>query len=497
MKNRQVEDIVKGTGGRLLMGDPSAPVRGISLDSRVMKEADSLFVPIAGERVDSHRFICQALGNGAVALLTSRHHSPEDIEETIGEQTAGDSSLAELCRKAAWIQVEDTKAALQALGSYLRGGLSIPLVGITGSVGKTTTREMVAAALSPGYEVYKTPGNSNSQVGVPITLSEIPDSAGIGVIELGMSEPGEMTRIASIARVNSALMTNIGVTHIQQLGSQENILREKLHIQDGMSPDGMLFLNGDDPILRQAAREVSRPVCLYGFSEGCDVRGRNLRNEEGYPVFEAEAGKDDAEQEKALIRLKVMGNHMALNALAALAVARHYGVPLKEAGKALEGFEGYKGRQQIFQARGCTIIDDSYNASPVSMKAGLEVLSSLGGRGRTIAVLADMKELGPDEVRFHRQIGEYIGSHPHHQVVLLGELARQIGLAMEEARLAQESEPVQESEPAQELQKPVYCSNLEEIKRWLEQNLEEGDTILFKGSNSMRLSQAVAWLKES
>lgn len=475
MRNITVSDIVKATGGRLLLGDGSQEIEHISLDSRTMRGSD-LFVPIIGERVDAHRFLCQAMQAGAAAVFTSRHKSRQEAEAAIEEQAGKSGEVAETARKAAWIQVEDTKAALQAFGSFLRSRITIPLVGVTGSVGKTTTREMVAAALSAGFTVYKTPGNSNSQVGVPITLSEIPEEAGIGVIELGMSEPGEMTRIAGIARVDCAVMTNIGVSHIEQLGSQENILKEKLHIQDGMREDGCLFLNGDDPLLSKVTPEGGRRACFYGMGENCDFRGKNLYLENGYPVFTAVHGGESAQ-----VRLKVMGSHMVSNALAALAVAANYGIPMEKAAKALGSFEGYKGRQQIFEHKGIRVIDDSYNASPVSMKAGLEVLRAAGEGRRKVAVLGDMKELGPEAPRFHREIGAYIASHPIACVVLLGELSCEIGKGIKEKAAGCGI---------------TYCGSLDEVKEWLDENIKEGDCILFKGSNSMGLSKAVAYLKE-
>lgn len=471
-----VKELLLATGGVLLWGQENIKAGHISLDSRKM-EGDDLFVPIVGEKVDAHRFICQAIGHGAAVVFTSRHHSAEEVKAAVGRQSGTDREMADRALKAAWIGVDDTRKALQALGSFCRNRLTLPLVGITGSVGKTTTREMVAAALSAGFTVYKTPGNSNSQVGVPITLAEIPEDAGIGVIELGMSEPGEMERIARIARVDSALITNIGVAHIEQLGSRENILEEKLHIQDGMASDGTLFLNGDDLMLKDVIPGEGRKGVTYGLGEGCHYRAEGLYLENGYPVFTAVHG-----DEKTQVRLKVMGSHMVSNAMAALAVAGEYGVPMEKAAAALEQFEGYKGRQQIFVCHGVTVIDDSYNASPVSMKAGLEVLASIPGKGRKIAVLADMRELGPDAPKFHREIGAYIAKHPADMVLLLGELAAEIGCGMEET-----------------LAKTPYIEmkTLDQIGQWLDENLREGDCVLFKGSNSMKLSQAVNHLKES
>lgn len=257
MENITVKDIVAATGGRLLCGNAAQKIEHLSIDSRTMKGND-LFVPLIGEKVDAHRFIGQAFDTGAAAVLTSEHESAADTEH-------------------AWIRVADTKNALQDIGRYYRSRLNLPLVGITGSVGKTTTREMVAAALSAKYQVYKTPGNSNSQVGVPITLSEITSADEIGVLELGMSMPGELTVIAKIAQVDMAVITNVGITHIEQLGSQDNIYHEKLTIQDGLKEGGILFLNGDDPRLKETRAKDGCRTVYYGTGDNSEYRAG------GYP----------------------------------------------------------------------------------------------------------------------------------------------------------------------------------------------------------------------
>lgn len=471
-----VKELLEATGGNLLLGQEDQHAGHISLDSRKM-EGDDLFVPIVGERVDAHRFLCQAIASGAAAVFTSEHHRWEDVKASVRQQCGGNREQEKKALGAAWIEVPDTKKALQDLGSFCRKRLTLPLVGITGSVGKTTTREMIAEALSAGFLVYKTPGNSNSQVGVPITIAEIPQSAELGVIELGMSEPGEMERISRVARVDCAVITNIGVAHIEQLGSQEHILEEKLHIQDGMPAEGILFLNGDDPLLASVVPKEGRKRVLYGLGRDCDYRAEDLHLEEGYPVFTAVHG-----DRSVRVRLQVMGSHMVSNAMAALAVADTYGLSMEKAALALGQFKGYKGRQQIFQWGGVTVIDDSYNASPVSMKAGLEVLASVKGEGRRIAVLADMKELGLEAVRFHEEIGAYIGEHPLDMVLLLGELASCIGSGMDAARAVTPH---------------IEMDRLAQVEEWLDEHIKEGDCILFKGSNSMKLSEAVKHLKET
>lgn len=215
---------------------------------------------------------------------------------------------------------------------------------------------------------------------------------------------------------------------------------------------------------------------LYGLGRDCDYRAEDLHLEEGYPVFTAVHGDC-----RVRVRLQVMGSHMVSNAMAALAVADTYGLSMEKAALALGQFKGYKGRQQIFEWGGVTVIDDSYNASPVSMKAGLEVLDSVKGE-RKIAVLADMKELGPDTERFHAEIGAYIGEHTLDMVLLLGELAACIGSGMDEARAATPH---------------IEIDSLAQAEKWLDENIREGDCILFKGSNSMKLSEAVKHLKET
>ena len=469
-----IKDIVKACGGRFLWGNEDGAIEAISLDSRHMEGKD-LFVPIAGEKVDAHRFICQALSLGAAAVLTNVHRSSGDVKEELEkfERGGGDARAIE---DRVWIGVEDTRRALQDLGAWRRKQISIPIIGVTGSVGKTTTREMIAQALSAGLRVFRTPGNLNSQVGVPITICSIPEDAQAAVIELGMSEPGEMERIAKVAQVDCGVVTNIGVAHIGQLGSRERIMEEKLKIQEGMNPQGTLFLNGDDDLLQNASASEGRRTVYFGTSPRCRYRAEDIRLEEGHPVFTAVCG-----EKRIPMRLSVLGLHMISGALAAMAVADFCGVDLEGAASSLEQFCGYKGRQQIYEVGKMTVVDDSYNASPASMIAGLQVLESLKPGARTIAILADMKALGPEEVRFHREIGYYIAAHPVDRVVLLGELAREIGRGILEKGGNTSVE---------------FMGNLDQVKDFLSRETKEGDCILFKGSNSMRLGDAVSWFRQ-
>ena len=474
-----VAGAAKAVGGKIIFGDENLTIENISLNSRFMKGRD-LFVPVIGERVDAHDFIEQAFENGAVCSLTSRHKSPEGSEKLLKEGKA-------------LICVEDTVTALQTLGSYYRDNyVKIPYVGVTGSVGKTTTREMVAKALSAGFEVYATKGNSNSQVGVPITVTETDGDAGIGVIELGMSEFGEMTRISKVAKPDTAVITNIGVSHINQLKTRENIMLEKLKITDGMPSGGTLILNGDDEYLRDldqdklhaygigVGKEIN--IIFYGTGENCRFRAHDTELKDGFPEFsitDTETGESSRE------RLSVMGDHMILNAVAAVCVARIYGISIKDSFSSLASFTGVKGRGEIYEASGIKIIDDSYNAAPASMKAGLKVLNDMPTEGRKIAVLADMLELGENEAQYHRQVGEYMaekGILPD-GLILLGPLSENI------------EEGFKEGLPEGGIEKTAtnikHFSELSELSAFLKTYLKPGDTVLFKGSNSMGLSKVV------
>ena len=457
MEHIKVSDLVRATGGRLLGGSPDREINHLSIDSRTMKGQD-LFIPLVGEKNDAHRFIGQAVSNGAVAALTSEHNElPEGMSCPL-------------------IRVADTKKALQDIGRFLRSRLTLPLVGITGSVGKTTTREMTAAALSAGYRVFKTPANYNSQVGVPITISEIGKDDEIGVLELGMSEPGEMAVISDIARVDAALITNVGVTHIENLGSRENILREKLNIQNGLKKGGVLFLNGDNDLLKNVKAREGFETVTYGLGEENDYHAVNIEIRDGKPFFTMVHG-----QKKVPVSLQVMGEHNILNALAALAVADYFHVSLEKAAEKLHEFGGFKNRQQVYETAGITIIDDTYNASPDSMRAGIKVLSSLRNKGRRVAVLADMKELGEQELLFHREIGGFLSKEPVEELVTFGELAGEIGRGAAEAR----KEGLKITSFGQE--------ERASMTRYLEQNLKPGDAVLFKGSNSMKLGETAAY----
>lgn len=317
--------------------------------------------------------------------------------------------------------------------------------------------------------MFKTAKNLNSQIGVPLTLSEISPEDEIAVLELGIGEPGEMEIIAEMAAVNAAVITNIGVAHIELLGSRENIFREKLKITRGMNQGDPLFLNGDDPILRAHSRETGFSAILCGASEGCDYRAEEIQPSRAGVSFVMEHGG-----RRMPVRLSVPGRHNVQNALIALAVADYFGVPLEKAAENLEKFGGFAGRLSVSAANGVTILDDTYNASPDSMLAGLSVLADTPCAGRRIAVLGDMLELGPETERYHYEVGEKLAELPVSVLLTVGEKAEKIGEAVKAAEA------------------PVEVKNFpdaEQAEKELLSLTERGDCVYLKASRGMRLER--------
>lgn len=424
-------------------------IEKIYLDSREDGRG-GLFVPIIGAHKDGHDFIEMAVERGAAAVLSSR-----DVTE-----------LKKKYPEVRFWQVPDTRAALQEIGRYERERFRGKVIGVTGSSGKTTMRSMLALALSSERRVFQTAGNANSQLGVPITLFQLARSgAEIAALELGMSEPGEMTRIASIARVDLALITNIGTAHIENLKTKENILLEKLHILDGAADGAALYLNGEDPLLASLTEERIHDL---GISAGRRVELHFYRAKEEIPLSAA-------------------GHHMQQNAAAALAVSLDLGLQREGVLRALRGFSGLKGRgEKLLSRSGIGILDDSYNASPDALKASLLVLSKEEGR-RKIALLSDMLELGERSEELHEDCGAFLSSLPIDRVLLYGEKSLGIlrGIRREEKR-RRDGRQISVS----------HFSNAEELYRELLREAAPGDLVLFKGSHSMGLSRLVERFRE-
>lgn len=447
-----IKETARMCGGKLLCGEPQKIISSVCVDSR-QAQPGSLFVPLKGERTDAHIYIPAVFAAGAAAALT---------QEPVDGATA----------TGALISVPDTAEALQKLAAAYRRRFTGPVVGITGSVGKTTTKEMVALALSARYQVMKTQGNQNSQVGVPLTMFQLEPQTEAAVVEMGMSQFGEMARLAKIAAPQFAVLTNIGVSHIENLHSQEAILREKLHITDGFVAQSILVLNGDDKLLAGLRGKTPFRTVFVGTQPWCDYRAEAVRSEKGamHFVMAYHGGRIP-------VSLPVLGAHQVTNALAALAIADVLHVEVPAAAKALSTYEPLAMRQQIHQAGHITVIDDSYNASPDAMRGALNVLCSFPHR--RVAVLADMLELGSVSQEAHRHCGQYAAKAGVDVLVTVGTEAATLaqGAAQERAEL-----PVR-----------VCQTNAQAIAA-LKGLLHPGDTVLVKGSRGMHTEEIVSWL---
>lgn len=452
-----IKDIVKAVKGRLLCGDENQKIEHISIDSRSSCGND-IFVPIIGAKVDAHRFIQGAFEVGCVATLTSQHDSMEDDAH-------------------AWIAVEDTVLALHEIGRLCRSKVTVPAIGVTGSVGKTTTREMIAYALSAEKRVYKTQKNYNSSVGLPITMSLMSNDYDIAVLELGMNVPEELGTISEIAQLKMAVLTNVGAAHIEFYGSQEAICREKYTITRGFGQDGMLIINGDDPLLYAQREETGYPYVLYGTGPECTYRAEDIGMDNGRITFTFVHG-----ELRVPVRLSVLGRHNVLNATAALTAAHLNGVDVVKAAKALEDFTGFQNRLQMIPVRDFTVIDDTYNASPASMIAGVNVLAGIDTKGHKIAVLSEMRELGDASAEYHRQVGKAIAGEKIDRLIVIGDMAGNIADGvMEGGGRYPVMRLTDKQEAAQELLRTV----------------QKDDVIYLKASNAIGLKEITAFLKQN
>lgn len=450
-----VREILTITGGRLLHGDPATPVSGFAFDSRRVRPGDT-FVALVGERVDGHDFAGRAAEAGAVCALVGR--------------------ALELPPGCAQVLVPDPLIALGQLGKVHRERHPIPLVGITGSVGKTTTKEIIAAVLARRFEVFRNPGNFNSEVGLPIGMMALGPQHQVAVQEMGMRALGEISYLVSIAQPTIAVVTNVGPTHLELLGTIENIALAKSELVTGLPSGGVAVLNADDHRVAAMADRAPGPVWFYGFGAGGRgdrwVTAEGLaRDGESGQRFRLRTSRGEVEG-----YLPAPGRHAVLNAMAAVAVGLELGISLEEVAAGLADYRPAGNRMRILNLRGIRILDDTYNAAPISVIAALGVMRDLAGEGRCIAALGSMFELGPATEEGHRQVGRE-AARLADQILTVGDLARTIAeTAGTRARHCES--------------KPALAAALLEL-------LKPGDTLLIKGSRGLALEDVVAQLEEA
>ncbi len=459
MKNITIENLVRVCQGTLHGWNRTEEEKrereaeGVVIDSRLLVPG-AVFIATKGERVDGHSFIGQVFEKGAMAVIC------EDLPE----------DLPGPC-----ILVKNSFQALKDVAAFYREGLDIPMIGITGSVGKTSTKEFIAGVLSARYRVWKTQGNFNNEIGLPLTVLQIREEHEVAVLEMGINQFGEMHRLSRIARPDICVLTNIGQCHLEYLKDRDGVLRAKSEIFDFSNPEGFVFINGDDDKLITLKETLGERVWSFGRSQGNDF----------YAVNEESEGllgsKFDIEGRKKLteVQIPLPGEHMVLNALAAFAVAGSLGLDEEEIRKGFTRVEQVGGRSNIIRLNGRVLIDDCYNANPVSMKAALELLWQ--AEGRRVAILGDMYELGKEEKELHRQVGRYAMKGKTDLLIGVGELAESICAGARE-----------EGKSGVGI---VYIEKKEELYPYLEENLLPGDTILLKASHGMNFAQISEWLQ--
>lgn len=454
MKNMTLSQIARACQGQLFLPEnyTDGEVSGVVIDSRLVKE-NYLFIATVGERVDGHDFIPSAFEKGAAAVVCEKiPASPQ----------------------SPYILVENSLKALKDIGKWYRNQLDIKVVGITGSVGKTSTKEFISSVLAQKYQVLKTEGNFNNEIGLPLTLLRIQDFHEVAVLEMGISDFGEMHRLSEIAKPDICVLTNIGLCHLENLGSREGILKAKSEIFDFMAEDGYVCVNGDDDMLITLKEVKGRKPIRFGLKPENDVTATAIMSH----GLLGSTCLIHTNQQTFTANIPQPGEHMILNALAATSVGTILGLTLKEISDGIQGVQSLGGRSNVIQHPNWIIIDDCYNANPVSMKAAIDLLDKADTR--KVAVLGDMFELGTREKELHGEIGDYASNGKVDVLLCVGKLSRNMYDKAKE-RFSGEL---------------YYFETREDLLKAILSIVRKNDTILVKASHGMGFDQVVNKLQE-
>lgn len=442
----EVEKWVKGSG--LEVKDKDKQIQGVTTDSRLVEEGN-LFFPLVGDVFNGHEFVDKTVRMGASAVIwkETEPNPPKNIPV---------------------IFVKDTLIALQNLANAYLHKINPRVVGITGSNGKTTTKDLVAAVLETTYKVHKTKGNFNNHIGLPLTILAMNEDVEIAVLEMGMSGKGEIERLSTISTPDVAVITNIGEAHLMDLGSREGIAEAKLEIVTGLKSDGVLIYQGDEPLLQDRVAHLSYATVTFGENSSNHYRPSNVIQEVNGTSFSIN---------DITYFIPILGRHNVSNALAAYAVAKYFTVK-DEAIR--QGFLTSKitgGRLELLKTEnGVTVINDAYNASPTSMVAAIQLLEDLKGVNQKIVVLGDMLELGKDEKEYHRQVGKSIQQDEIHHIFTYGKLGKEIAIGAKQNRLTEFVH---------------HFDNKQELIEQLQGLVKENDIVLVKASRGMKLEDVV------
>lgn len=442
-------------GAHIIAGPMNVIFEGISTDSRNIKGGE-LFWALKGERFDGHDFVKKAVDSGALGAVVGK------------DQAKRFASL-----KATVLCVEDTLHALGDLAHWWRMRHSVLMGAVTGSVGKTTTKEMAACILSLRHETLKTEGNFNNLIGLPLTLFRLEERHGRAVVELGMNRPGEIARLTQIANPDAGVITEIGKAHLEGLGSLLGVARAKLEMAQEMKQEALLVINGDSAMLMNMAPRYGRDMFTFGMGEHNHIRAVDIRKDCSHGIgFTIAYGR-----ERAAVNLKVAGRHNIMNALAAAGLCIGLKEDLGAVAKGLEQFDGLKGRfELVYLPSGVTLVDDTYNANPVSLKAALKGVENLvAKKGQLIIGLGDMLELGEEAEQAHFEAGQWVGSIGPKLFVAMGQYAEQMAEGARRGGLS--------SQAIMKVHSP------EEMALAIEHRMQPGDVILLKASRKIELDK--------
>jgi UDP-N-acetylmuramoyl-tripeptide--D-alanyl-D-alanine ligase len=450
MDSLSLEQIAALAGGSLASGNGTATVSRVSTDSRTLRQGD-LFVPLRGENFDGHKFIEQAVARGARGAMVETAWN--------GDAPAG----------FALVRVPDTLVGYQTLAANYRASLPLKVIAITGSNGKTSTKDFLAATLAKKFRVTKTEGNFNNHVGLPQTMLAAGREDQIAVWEIGMNHPGEIAALAKLAAPDAAIITNVGIAHIEFMGSREAIAAEKGALAEAVPAGGTVILNADDPFSDAIAKRTLAKVVLAGIENGL-VRATDISQHSAGSEFTILEGAH-----RCRAQLPVPGIHMVLNAMLAVAAGRLFGLSLEECAVGLASTPLTKARLQIKEIDGIEFIDDSYNANPDSMKAALRTLVELETDGRRIAVLGEMGELGAESERAHSEVGEATAALRIDVLIAVGAAGRGIAGAAQKAGL----------------ENSIAVDSVTDAAEHLAKIAAPGDLVLIKGSRSARMERVL------
>jgi UDP-N-acetylmuramoyl-tripeptide--D-alanyl-D-alanine ligase len=441
--------------GKILGRVERMEIKGVSIDSRTIK-AGELFVAIKGDRFDGHDFVPDAIKRGAWGAIVER--------STLESKYASLGGLKNI------IAVEDTLLSLQEMSAAHRKKFSIPFVGITGSNGKTTTKEMLACILRQKGPVLKNEGNLNNHIGVPLTLMGLNAGHKTAVVEMGMSGTGEIRMLTRIVMPTVGVITNIGPAHLEFLGSMDMVVQAKGELLENMEPNSIAVLNADDRYFEALKAKFDGSMIMFGIDKAADVTAVDIRQEKDFTDFNIRSGDSTAR-----VRLQAVGRHNVYNALAAAAAASAVGIPLESVKYGLEDFSPIAMRSELKQIKGRLVLEDCYNANPRSMEAALDTLVSLRQGGKIIAVLGDMLELGEASGDAHRAIGATAARLGVDLLITVGALSKLIGDGARGAGMPREQ--------------VVGARSNAEAADILRERSQNGDAILIKGSRAVKMEE--------